>query len=163
MKAGIISDTHNSRNVHKAVQLFNEQGVDYVFHSGDIVSEDTSLVFSGLEKAKFIAVYGNCVYSKAELKRAVESFGGKIYDEICETELDGKRIFMKHIPDCTTRIIESGEYDLVIYGHTHKQDIRRKGKTLVVNPGTARTWSMSPPSVVIVDLSDMSFEILPLK
>jgi len=162
MKIGIISDTHNSRNVYTAVDVFNEQGVEYVFHAGDIISVDTALAFSQLEGAKFVAVYGNCVYDKGELKSAIESFGGKI-DEVCEMELEGKRIFMKHIPDALPSVIESGRNDVVIYGHTHKRDVRRTGDTLVVNPGTARTWSMSKPCVVIVDLQDMDFEVVELK
>jgi hypothetical protein len=163
MKIGIISDTHDSSNVYNAVELFNNQKVGHVFHAGDIVSSDTAVAFAGLHQAEFSAVFGNCAYDKFGVKRAVEYFGGKIYDQICDIELEGRKIFMKHIPDCIQQIEESGKYDLIIYGHTHKQDIHRAGKTLVVNPGTLRSWSFTRKSVVLVDLDDMNCEVFKLR
>ena len=39
MKIGIISDTHDAhRNVLRAIEIFNDRAVEYVFHAGDMVT-----------------------------------------------------------------------------------------------------------------------------
>lgn len=61
-----------------------------------------------------------------------------------------------------TAIAASRIYDLLIYGHTHKQDIRRVDRTLIVNPGEATDWITGSARVVILDLKDMSHTVEPL-
>jgi Icc-related predicted phosphoesterase len=41
-------------------------------------------------------------------------------------------------------------------------DIRKVGRTLIVNPGTARRWQMGHPHVVIVELDGMTAEAVAL-
>lgn len=156
MKVGIISDSHdNYRNVQKAVEIFGGQGVDYVFHAGDIISPATAAVFGELDGAKFIGVYGNCDYERGLLAGAIENFGGEIHDRVYRGEVGGRRIYMTHRLDMPERIAEEGEHDLVIYGHTHKLDIRRIGGTLVVNPGRSGGGLMKKGTAVVVELDGM--------
>jgi len=49
---------------------------------------------------------------------------------------------------------------LVIYGHTHRQDIRKVGDTLVINPGEATDWITGNSSIVILETDDMSWEVV---
>jgi predicted phosphodiesterase len=51
---------------------------------------------------------------------------------------------------------------MVIYGHTHQQDIRRHGKTLIINPGESTDWLTGSGHIVIVELDDMSYESISL-
>ena len=148
MQVGIISDTHsNSRIVRNAIRIFNDEGVEYVLHAGDITSPSTISLFSEF-KGRLIAVFGNCDSEKASLRAAVEALGGEIHDHTYEGQLDGKAIHMTHIPYTTDQAAGSKKYDLVVYGHTHRQDIHRVRNALVVNPGAGQA--------VIVDLADMS-------
>ena len=56
MKIGILSDTHDAHeNVLKAIKIFNEHKVSYVFHAGDMVSPFTARAFADVAPAKFIA------------------------------------------------------------------------------------------------------------
>jgi putative phosphoesterase len=59
-------------------------------------------------------------------------------------------------------VTRSGKYDLVIYGHTHRQDIRTEGNTLVINPGETTDWLTDKSNVVILELDDMSYEVMPI-
>ncbi|MDQ3807347.1 MAG: metallophosphoesterase family protein, partial [Thermoproteota archaeon] len=40
-------------------------------------------------------------------------------------------------------LIQSGKYNVVVYGHTHKVENKLVGKTIVINPGTANGWFFS--------------------
>ncbi|HDZ69132.1 MAG TPA: metallophosphoesterase [Phycisphaerales bacterium] len=164
MKIGIISDTHDAyKNVLKAVNVFNEKKVKYILHAGDMVSPSTAEAFAGVGDAKFIAVFGNCDLDKLFLATAINDFGGQIHQAPYTGHAGGKRIFMTHRPVAMESIIESGRFDLVIYGHTHKQDIRKVGETLVINPGKSAGRLMGKSSVVVLELDDMSAEVILLK
>ena len=60
---------------------------------------------------------------------------GSIYPESCKIEIDGKQIIMFHKNDVIADLVRSNQYDLIIYGHTHKVDYYQEGKTIVINPG----------------------------
>jgi putative phosphoesterase len=163
MKIGIISDTHDAhKNVLKAIEIFNERGVEYVFHAGDMVSPFTAKAFGRLNGAKFIAVFGNCDGERVIIKSSIESFGGEVHAHSYKGGVEGRKIFMTHIPNGLEEVAESGKYDLVIYGHTHKQDIRKAGDTLIVNPGETTDWVTGESGIVVLELDDMSYEIIKL-
>jgi putative phosphoesterase len=131
------------------------------FFTRGTLSQDTAAMFAGIDGAKFIAVYGNCDTDKAELSEIITGFGGEIH-ETYEGEIAGRHIFMAHRPNFLQSALESGKYDLIIYGHTHRLDIRKAGRTLVVNPGTIRFWHIGRPYVVIVELDNMTAEPIAL-
>ena len=163
MKVGIISDTHDHhKNVLKAVEIFKEQGVKYIFHAGDIVSPFTAKAFGEAKDAKFIGVFGNCDGEKKLIKSTIVEFGGEIHDKLYAGIVEGRKILMTHKPEKIDEVINSGNYDLVIYGHTHQPDMRRVDDTLVINPGEATDWITGKSYVVILELDDMSYEQIPL-
>ncbi|OHB61840.1 MAG: hypothetical protein A2Y76_07425 [Planctomycetes bacterium RBG_13_60_9] len=163
MKIGIISDTHdNRRNTARAVEIFRRHSVEYVFHAGDIVAPFTTLAFAELVDVKFIAVYGNNDGEKLHLKDVVEGFGGEIHEYCYKGELAGNKIYMTHTDHNIEEVARSQMYDLVVHGHTHRQDIRRLGRTLIVNPGEATDWITGAGHAVVLDLDDMSHIIEPL-
>ncbi len=160
---GIISDTHDHHaNVLQAIELFNERKVQAVLHGGDIVSPFTAKEFGRLNQAQFIAVFGNNEGERVMVRQVVEGFGGEIHDYCYKGKLAGKRVFMTHTPHYVDDAVESGRYDLVVYGHTHNQDIRQLGHTLIVNPGEATDWLTGTGHIVILDLSTMDYEVIPL-
>ena len=157
MRIGIISDTHdNHRNVRRAIEIFNEQAVEYVLHGGDVTGPSTASLFAELRGSRFIAVMGNCDADRFSLHSAIEAFAGEAHESCFDGSIDGKAVYMAHIPHAVKHAIDSQAYDLVVYGHTHHQDIHRVGRTLIVNPGAARNWIGEGGRVLIVDLSDMS-------
>ena len=164
MKIGIITDSHDHHaNVLKAIKIFNKEKVAYVLHAGDMVSPFTANAFSNINDAQFIAVYGNCDGDKLALSKTIEAFGGQVDAQPYVGQIEGKNIFMTHIPSTLDDVIQSGKYDLVIYGHTHRQDIRKVGTTLVINPGELTDWITGSGNMVILELDDMSYEIKKIK
>jgi uncharacterized protein len=140
MKIGLISDTHdNFKNVEGAVKIFSAKGVDYAIHAGDITTPETIEPFSGL---KLIGVLGNNDVDRKGLESAFEKIGGELRGEIGEIEEDDLLIAVYHGTDVRKReaLIQSGKYNVFIYGHTHKPEKKIVGNTIVINPGTANGW-----------------------
>ena len=158
MKVGIISDSHDHHaNILKAVDIFNEHEVGYILHAGDIISPFAARAFSEVKGAKFIAVFGNNDGEKRMLAETIIKFAGAICEPPYIGRIEGKRVFMTHSPQMLEQAA-GGEYDLVVYGHTHKQDIRLAGGTLVGNPGEATDWITGKSGVLILELDDMSYK-----
>src|SRR5688500_465364 len=140
VKNELISDTHdNFKNIESAIKIFNEKKIGYVVHAGDITTTEAVEAFAGL---KLIGVLGNNDMDKEGLDNAFEKIGGELRGELCEIEQDGLLIAVYHGTDFKKReaLIQSGKYNVVVYGHTHKVDNKVVGKTIVINPGTANGW-----------------------
>lgn len=118
VKIGIISDTHNLLRQEVIDAL---EGCETILHAGDISKQEI------LDRLRAIApvyvVRGNNDKDWAEDIPAVLDF-----------DLRGLRVFMTHKkkdlpPSCE-------EYDLVVYGHSHRYEEKRAGSTLFLNPGS---------------------------
>lgn len=142
-----------------AVEIFNSEKVEKVFHAGDIISPITHAEFKNL-KCPMIAVFGNNDGERAYLR---EKFRGlaEFYD-FYSGEAGGRRIFMVHVPDFVEDIAAKGNYDIVIYGHTHITDIRRTAGTLIINPGESGSWLLGKKTVVILETDDLSYRLIDL-
>jgi uncharacterized protein len=140
MEVGIIADTHdNIKNIEKSVNIFNYRAVNYVIHAGDYVSPEAVEFFQGI---KLIGVLGNNDVDVLGLTTAFNNIGGELKGDFCEIELDGTRFAVYHgtKPQKKQTLIQSGNYDVVVCGHTHKLEKVSVGKTIVLNPGTANGW-----------------------
>ena len=163
MKIGIISDTHDHQeNVSTAVEIFNQHRVDYVLHAGDITTHFTVEMFGQLQTARLIAVFGNMDAHRDKIKKMISTIGGEIHDDYYEGIIDDKRVYMTHAGYHLKDVIAGNNYDLVIYGHTHQQDIRSHNSTLIINPGEATDRVTGSSNIVILDLNNMDYQIIPL-
>ena len=70
---------------------------------------------------------------------------------------------MTHKPDTIEEVAASGKYDIVIYGHTHKKDIRKIGETMIINPGEITDWITGKSNAVILNSDDMTINNISLK
>jgi uncharacterized protein len=163
MKIGIISDTHDHHvNVLKAIEIFNNERVEYIFHAGDIVSPFTAKAFGNVKNAKFIAVFGNNDGEKHLLKSTIESFGGQIHHDPYHGKIADKKVFLTHKPGLIDEAAASGKYDIIIYGHTHYTDIRTVNKTLIINPGEATDWVCGKGNLVILETDGLELKEMAL-
>ena len=145
MKIGLISDTHdNIKNIKTAVKIFAERKVDYAIHAGDITTPEAVEAFSSI---RLIGVLGNNDIDVERLRSAFQKIKGELKGDFCELEQDDLVIAVYHGTDFKRResIIQSGKYDIVICGHTHKLENKEvaavdEKTTIVINPGTANGW-----------------------
>jgi uncharacterized protein len=160
VRLGIISDTHGHVELTRpAVRTFESVGVDAVLHCGDIGSTGVVDLFAAWP-AHF--VFGNCDEDLEGFAQRIDRLGQTCHGLFGDLEFEGVKVALLHSHDGRRfrQAIESGEYDLVCYGHTHVAAIDRRGKTLVVNPGAI--YRANPHSVAVVDLPTVTATIIEL-
>ena len=163
MKIGLISDTHdNVENIRKAIREFNEKNVDLVLHAGDFSSPIAVYSFAGV---KLVGVLGNNDKDIPGLTMAFKKINGELNGETLETTYGGLRFALYHGTNYVLResLIKSKKFDVVIYGHTHRKIIKYYGRTLVINPGTAKGWMFGfYATAAIFDTSNRNVEFINL-
>jgi hypothetical protein len=160
MLIGVIADTHDNLDMlKKAVDLFNERGVGLVLHAGDYVAPFTAREFGRLE-CRLVGVFGNNDGEKPGLTKMFESFG-ELHDGTHKLEVEGKVIAITHYPEIAQTLAGSDAYDVIVYGHTHRAEIR-EGSPLLLNPGECGGWLEGKSTVAILDISSLSAEIIEL-
>lgn len=161
-KVGIVADTHDRIQVIDIiVKRFNDEGVDLVLHAGDYIAPFAVLRFKPL-KAKFLGVLGNNDGDHNLLKRRFEEIGAQLYGRFAELNIGGLRAALIHGEDeaLLRALINSGYYDIVVHGHTHKAEIYNVGKTLVINPGEACGYLTGRATVALLDVEKRSAELI---
>jgi putative phosphoesterase len=156
MRIGILSDTHGrEETAATALRLLRERGIRVVIHCGDIDDAETVRLFEGFT-AHF--VYGNCDFDRAELEQAVQAISGTMHGAWGQLELEGVRIAFMHGDDklLMNDVEQSGQFDLLFYGHTHQAAEHRTGPTRVINPGALHR--ARPKTFLVLDLASREVE-----
>jgi len=159
MKIGIFADSHDHLDhLRRAVEVFNEAQCELVVFAGDLVS---SFAVPPLRKlnCRIIGCFGDNEGNKIGV-----AAGMKILGTIGEPPFgfktpDGLRVLLTHM-DRTLRDVD-GDFDVMIYAHTHKPSITRDEQgRLYINPGETSGWSFGKPSVAILDTSNREATIV---
>ncbi len=144
MKFAIVSDTHdNIKNFNKIIDFLNKEKISVILHCGDICNQEIIDEAVKNFKGEIKFVRGNGDF---ELNNIPEKM---------EIELGGKKIFLNHYPEIARRAAESGKYDMVFYGHTHKPWEEKilvppkpngegGGNCRLVNPGESAGQTFKP-------------------
>lgn len=146
MKIVIISDTHNNwASFQKAIDWANKENVKLILHCGDIFSsetmQDAQKLFSG--EMKFVKGNGD--------------HGLDLPDKM-ELEFNGRKIAFTHFPDMAKKLAQSGKFDLVFYGHTHRAWDEKVGNTHMINPGEL-AGQFYKPTFAVYDTVTGSLEL----
>ena len=161
MKIGIISDTHdNLPQIRKAVKVFNREKVELVLHAGDFVSPFTSLEFKNLN-CPLKGVFGNNDGDKLYLQEKFKGIG-ELYPAPYNVNINSKNVIMLHKEKLIDALAESQKYDVIIYGHTHRSDLRKIGKTLIINPGECGGWLTGKSTIALLDLETLEAKVINL-
>ncbi len=160
MKLGIVSDTHGHvPYAQQAIRMLESLGVDEVLHCGDIGSEAIVDLFAPWPTH---FVFGNVDHQTHILRVAIEVAGQTCHGDRGVLQREGLQIGFLHGHDSQLfqESIESGEFDLLCYGHTHVAKQEVIGKTLVLNPGAL--YRATPHSLAVVELPQRTVLEVPL-
>ena len=133
MRIGLISDTHG---LIRAEALAALDGVELILHAGDVGSAAVLRELRGI--APVHAVSGNVDDPILGLPPQVHLTLGGLEIHVSHGHETGSPT-----PDNLTHRYKA---DVIVYGHTHKPLIQRRGRTLIVNPGAAgpRRFNLQP-------------------
>ena len=162
---GIISDSHDNLNaIRKAVEFFNKKEVKAVLHAGDIVSPFTARAFKEL-KSKLYFVFGNNDGDKITLTRWFEEIGATACGDFGDLTIDGLHIALLHGTNeaLVKALARSGDFDVVIRGHTHDPGVKIIEGTPVINPGECSGVLSGKATVAVLEISNLNVEITELK
>ncbi|MGB9927209.1 MAG: metallophosphoesterase [Methanosarcina sp.] len=162
---GILSDSHdNLVAIQKAVEFFNEKEVKAVLHAGDIISPFTVKAFQEL-KSKLYFVFGNNDGDKIILKSRFEEIGAVACGDFGDLTIDGLHIALLHGTNETLvkALARSGEFDVVIRGHSHEPGVKIIEGTPVINPGECSGVLSGKATVAILEIANLNVEITELQ
>ncbi|WP_456341616.1 metallophosphoesterase [Thermovibrio sp.] len=158
MKVAVVSDTHdNLPKVREFIERVNSEGVELVIHCGDFVSPFTVKLLLSELKCDFIGVFGN---NDGEIAGLLKVSGGVIEKPPVAKVIDGQRVAVMHEPLFVESLAKSGDFDFILYGHTHQVDKRVINGCQVVNPGELSGYLTGRSSFAILDTAQLTVEIV---
>ena len=163
MRVGIISDTHDNLNMlGKLMDRVKGTTFDGVIHLGDLVSPFTLKYLVSKVKSP-IVILGNNDGDKILLSRTYPN----ILEQPTELKIDNLHVLLLHgfgSKDFTYKIVKAlargGDYDIIMYGHTHEAKIEVINKTLIFNPGTVSGYLSDRCTYGILDLSKYVVKVI---
>jgi len=152
MRLGILSDTHDRLPfIERAVRVFNEEKVDRVIHVGDYCAPFSLKPLQDLQM-DWIGVFGN---NDGEMPGLLKVSEGRIKTGPLSLDLGGKRVLVDHIHPLRHSLASSGDFDLILFGHTHVQEVFVEKGCLCVNPGEVCGYLTQRHTVACVDLEHL--------
>ncbi|SKA90033.1 hypothetical protein SAMN05443428_11016 [Caloramator quimbayensis] len=158
MRIGVVSDSHgNLYMLDKAIKSMGN--LDYIIHLGDEYRD----IIKVNEKYKLPIEYvsGNNDFGAERIPEKILS-------------ISGKKIFITHghrynvyfgLESLYFKALET-DAELVLYGHTHVQDIKSKGDIILLNPGSVSRPRDTKPGCAVVEIDnrgDIDFKLIRLE
>lgn len=162
MRVGLMSDSHDRLPAITAfLTQMQEAGIGLVLHAGDFCAPFALDPFESSHMS-MAGVFGKNDADLESLRaRAGRAIGLELFESPHSFEINGRRILLVHdIADIPEHSLES--HEIVVHGHSHKQEMKTRGETLIVNPGEACGWVNGIPTAAILDLDARSVEFLTL-
>lgn len=133
MKIAIVSDTHNNwANFKKAIEWIKNEKIQLILHCGDICSQET------IDDAKKLfeeAASAEAPASQVKFVRGNADYDVPDLPDSLELEFNNRKIAFTHFPNEAKKMAQSGKFDLVFYGHTHRPWDEKVGECHMINPG----------------------------
>ncbi len=150
MKFAIVSDTHdNMANFNKIIDFLNTKKITTLLHCGDICNQETIDQATKSFKGQILWVKGNGDYHLHDI------------EDMIEVDLGGKKVAFIHYPELAKKLAQSGKYDLVFYGHTHKPWEERIDNCRLINPGEVAGQRFKPTFAIYdTKIDELELKIL---
>jgi putative phosphoesterase len=133
-KIMVISDTHDDHDAIRGVMRYLKTfKVDQIIHLGDYYDDADILEQAGYPLTRVPGTWDTVYYPGSDVSN--RKF----------IEIAGWRIFLTHTPEShyndrvddirPESVIQNGDTDIFLFGHTHIAEIRRRNGTVCINPG----------------------------
>jgi len=162
MKIGLISDTHDRVPAIVALlEEFKARGVEMVLHAGDYCAPFALQPFVEYA-APMVGIFGRTDGDREGLRGiAAQALACELFESPHSMQIGDHKILLVHdVADVTERSMLS--HGLVVHGAEHKQEMKTRGDTLIVNPGEGCGWVHGAPTAAIIDLDSKHVEFVKL-
>jgi uncharacterized protein len=154
MKIAIFSDIHdNIWTLRSALAAVQE--ADAMICCGDLCSPFIVPMLAQNFAGPIHMVLGNNDGDLFRMMKNASRFPNfHIEGELFLVDLGGKKFAVNHFDNIALEVVRSEVYDVVCFGHNHRYQIERCGRTLAINPGSLMGYSPLdqkdvPPTFVI--------------
>lgn len=136
-KIAILSDTHdNIANLEQALTQVRASGAEVLLHCGDLCAPFMVARLAQGFSGPIHIVFGN----NDGDGRLIQSIAAKhphvtLHGIYAEVTVANRQIALIHYPEPARRIAQSGQLDLVCYGHNHQRHHEMIGTCHLANPG----------------------------
>jgi hypothetical protein len=195
MKIAIISDVHNNlANLKKVLDYCAKNEIKKIICCGDLANMETLDFLNDNFSGVIYYTFGNMddgqmtdviwhperIRQSAEKSKDLTTCRYKntfIFKKFGEVEIeknpakpDGRgtrRIAFVHYPDKARELCESGKYDFVFHGHTHKpwsseasaKETAGSNKCIILNPGNIAN-EIYPPTFAVWEIDNDKFDLI---
>ncbi len=158
MKLAVLSDSHDHiPHLKEALKRAREAGAEILFHCGDLISPFMVPVIAEFPGPVHL-ILGNNRGDPHLLEKQVARFENVYFHgEFAFLEVAGLSIAMVHYPELARGFAATGDYDLVLCGHTHVYKVLKVGRALVINPGEI-LGKEGPPTFALYDTERQQVE-----
>ncbi len=132
-----VSDSHDHRApLAAALQKAIEEKAQVLFHLGDLISPFMLSVLKEFPGRIYLVIDNNDG-DALTVSRTIPQECPQVreYSRNLAVDIDGVRIGGTHYPEYARSMAGSGNFDIVLYGHTHQYSEKVIGETLLLNPG----------------------------
>jgi hypothetical protein len=168
MQIAITSDIHNNEvNLDKVLHYCSEQKITTLICCGDLASKEVLDLMNDNFAGVIYYTLGNADYTELRELDSVEKYRNTfMFKNFGEAKIDGKSIAFVHFPREAKKLAESGKYNFVFHGHTHKPWVSsaeatadRGKKCTMLNPGNV-AGEIYLPTFAVWNTENDNFKLL---
>ena len=152
MKIAVISDTHDAIfSTQDVLKMIAAEGIDTIIHCGDMCS---TYIAEQFQDFCVYHAWGNNDIDTVGLQLALrECKPGSQSDRWIRCSFDGKLIGAVHdrYDRYFANMLDSGLFNYIFVGHTHRKSDEMVGTTRVINPGAIGGAHRGQRGFVILD------------
>ena len=162
MKIAILSDIHdNYHNLVLALDDLKKRDVTGLIFLGDFMNGGIAAAMAST-RLPLKAVWGNNDGDRQVILRIANKYPDFTVAPLTYAQISygGRKLFISHYPDLAMIAADSGRFDGVFFGHTHKQSIETKDNCLLINPGELSAHKTGTASYAVYDTDTNTGEII---
>jgi len=168
MKIAIISDVHNNEtNLQKVLNFCAQKKITKIICCGDLATKDSLDFLCDNFSGEIFYVFGNMdreqfddfKFTSNDSLCGTQYKNAHVFKAYGEIQIDGKKIAFIHFPREAKELAETGRYDFVFFGHTHKPWEEMVDNCKLLNPGCV-TGDFYPPTFATWETKTGKFELI---
>jgi len=161
-KLAVISDIHdNIPNLKKTLDIIKKEKINYLICTGDVQSIEAWQLIDNLNIHTW-AVMGNVdhdILDEETIRKQIKNI--TLFPNVGTAEIENKQIFFAHYPQVINKALPKSkkQYDLALYGHTHKPWEEKWRTTKILCSGNIANINFSP-TFAIIDTTNLKAKLI---